>query len=132
MLFRRADRRELRGADAAEASIGIERSPRAQMLGLGERLPNLRGRVGEIAGHDERPLLSVFLYARARSGARRVLLTTVHDLLLSTKASLHRLQMLLERIEVLRPKTPKRREPRVELLKRLRPQSIEATLRFDP
>src|SRR5437867_425312 len=45
------------------------------MLGLRQRLPYLRGRVGEIADENERPLLSILLDRGSGRGARRVALT---------------------------------------------------------
>src|SRR5256885_5364707 len=74
----RPDCRELCGANGTEVPIGIERSPFAKMLGVGERLPDPRGRVAEVADEDERPLLPVFSDLGAKGGARRVLVTASH------------------------------------------------------
>jgi hypothetical protein len=43
MQRRRSHRRELRGADGAEVSVRIERSPFAEMLGLGQRVQTFAG-----------------------------------------------------------------------------------------
>src|SRR5439155_4500716 len=78
MRRRRANCRELCGANGTEVPVRIERSPFAEMLGVRERLPNLCRRMGQVADENERPLLSIFSDLSARSGPRRVLLTAAH------------------------------------------------------
>src|SRR4051812_7583238 len=59
MRRRRSHCRELCGTNGAEVPIGIEGSPFAQMVGVGERLPDLCGSVVEVADENQRPLLAV-------------------------------------------------------------------------
>ena len=103
------------------------------MLGVGERLPDLRRRVAQVADENERPLLSVFSDLGAGGGARRVLLTAAHVFFFpfTDGRLVHLVQVSLQGIDVLRPEAPEGNEPGVELHERLRSQSIEAPLRFD-
>src|SRR6185295_10680576 len=61
-----------------EVPVGIKRRPLAQMLGVGERLPDSGRRMAEVADQHERPVVAVFSDLGAGSGARRVLLTGTH------------------------------------------------------
>src|SRR5262245_46696221 len=58
--MRGAHRRELCATDRTEVPVGIERSPFAEMLGVGERLPDLCWRVAELADENQGPLLPIF------------------------------------------------------------------------
>src|SRR6185436_2219028 len=53
---RRPYGRQRCGAGRTEVPVRIERSPFAEMLGVRERLPDLRRRVMELADENERPL----------------------------------------------------------------------------
>ena len=58
-------RGELHGAsNRPQAAIGFKRSPLAQMLRVGKRLPDFFGRVAQIPDEDERPFFAV-LFVRA-------------------------------------------------------------------
>ncbi len=58
--------------------VRIERSPLTKLLGVRQRLPDLRGRVPQFAHENERPLLSIFSDLRAKSVMRRIRLATTH------------------------------------------------------
>ena len=110
--------------DGAEVAVGIERRPLAQMLGVGERLPDPGRRVAELADEHERPLVSVFSDLGAGGGARRVLLTAAHVFFLLAFRGRWRLrhpvQVSLQGVDVRRPEAPEGHEPGVELHQRLR------------
>src|SRR5689334_5159556 len=66
------------GARAAEVAVRIERSPFAEVLGIGERLPDSFRWMAKVADQDEGPAVSVLLDVSAKGGAGRVLLTATH------------------------------------------------------
>src|SRR5579862_2230422 len=78
----RAEGREFhRGAGRAEIAVRVERRPLAKLLWFGERFPDLRGRVAQLTGDDEGPLVAVLLHFGARGGARLVSIACVHRFL---------------------------------------------------
>ena len=72
--------RQLRGAHGPQAPVRIEGGPFAQMLGFGERLPDLGGRVAQVADQNERPFVSLFSNLGAGCGAGRVFVAAAHGL----------------------------------------------------
>ena len=76
--LRRSDGGELHGAHGAQVAVGVERSPLAQVLGVGQRLPDLGRRVREVADENERPLVAVLLDLGAERGTGCVLFTVAH------------------------------------------------------
>ena len=131
---RRSDRRELRRAQRGEASVGVERRPFAQLRRIGQRLPDLRRRMTQVADENERPLLAFLLDLGAGRGARHDSSHGCSSLLLSScdgGALLHPVEMAFERIDVRRPEAPERREPGIDLHERLGPDPVEAPLCFD-
>ncbi len=74
-------RRELCVAHGTEVAVGIEGRPFAEVLGLRERLPNLRRRMGQVTDENERPRLSSFSDLGAGRGAGRVVVMVVHRFL---------------------------------------------------
>src|SRR4051812_18373053 len=75
---RRACCCERRGADGTEVPVRIKRGPFTKLLGIGERGPHLRRRVGEVTDENERPLISVLADFSAGRRTRRVLFMAVH------------------------------------------------------
>src|SRR5437899_835491 len=71
----RSHRGELhRASNRAQAPIGVEGSPLAQMRRVGKRLPDFFRRVAQFSDENQRPLLSVLLYLRPAGRTRCVLL----------------------------------------------------------
>src|SRR2546421_12635573 len=71
----RSDRGELHpGSNRAQAPIGVEGRPLAQLRRVGKRLPDFVRRVAQFSDENERPLLSVLSYLRPAGRTRRVLL----------------------------------------------------------
>ncbi len=68
---------------APRLAIGVERSPLAQMRGVGKCLPDFFRRVAQFPDENERPLLPVLSDLRPAGRTRSVLLAIGHLLLLS-------------------------------------------------
>src|SRR5207249_2676561 len=75
----RSHRGELhRGSNRAQAPIGVEGRPLAQLRRVGKRLPDFFRRVTQFSDENERPLVSVLSYLRAAGRTRCVLLAIDH------------------------------------------------------
>src|ERR1700733_5927301 len=67
-----------RGAHRAQVSVGVERSPLAQVRRIGKRLPDLPRRMRQFSHKNQRPLLAVLSYLRPAGRTRCVLRATWH------------------------------------------------------
>src|SRR5208282_1441249 len=80
----RSHRGELHlGSSRAQAPIGVERSPLAELRRVSKRTPDFFRRMAQLSDENERPLFAILSYLRPAGRTRFVLLAIDHLLLLT-------------------------------------------------